>query len=97
MVLSLPFFSVPCGISKLYITMTSVGPYKETPTEGILCMVGLLIKLACFVKKGNNICNIKSSLYKLVCKRRSTVLSLPHLRGFPDPHYKTIHVRKLFR
>jgi len=39
--------------------------------------IDLLIKVACFCKKENNIFNIKMSWSKLVSTRRSTVLSLP--------------------
>jgi hypothetical protein len=44
---------------------------------GWLSTVDLLIKAACFVEKGNNIFNIKTSQSELVSTRRSTVLSLP--------------------
>jgi len=46
-------------------------------SEQLLSTVDLLIKVACYVKKKNNIFNIKMSLSKLVTTRRSTVLSLP--------------------
>ncbi len=45
--------------------------------RGRLNTVDLLIKVACLVKKENNIFNIKISSSKLVITRRSTVLSLP--------------------
>ena len=44
--------------------------------RGGLSSVDLLIKVACFVKKENIIFNLKMSRSKLVCTRRSTVLSL---------------------
>ncbi len=48
---------------------------QETLTEG--STVDLLTKVACCIK---NYCNVKSSWSKLVCTRRSTVLSLQ--KGF---------------
>jgi len=44
--------------------------------RGRLSTVDLLIKVACFVKKANNIFSIKISCSKLVRTRKSTVLSL---------------------
>jgi len=45
--------------------------------------VDLLFKVACFVKKANNIFGIKMSCSKLVSTRRSTVLSLSPLVRLP--------------
>ncbi len=42
-----------------------------------LSTVDPVIRVACFVKKENNIFNIKMSRSELVSTRRSTVLSLP--------------------
>jgi hypothetical protein len=54
------------------------GSNQGTLTEGEGSVsVDLLIKVACFVKKVNNVYNIKSSSYRLVITTRSTVLSLP--------------------
>jgi hypothetical protein len=54
--------------------------------EGRLSTVDLFIKVACFVKKADNIFNIKS-WSKPVSTRSSTVLSLCPQWGFPaDVH-----------
>jgi hypothetical protein len=50
---------------------------------GRLSTVDLLIKVACFVKKKNDIFNRKMSLSELVSTRRSTVLSLSLQLNFP--------------
>ncbi len=42
----------------------------------------LLVKIACFVKKGKNIYNLKMSLSKLVSTRRAMVQSLSLQLGF---------------
>jgi hypothetical protein len=44
---------------------------------GRLSTVDLHIKVACFARKVKNVCNIKSSLSKLVCTRKAFVLRLP--------------------
>jgi hypothetical protein len=51
---------------------------------GRLSAVDLLIKVARFVKKINNFCNIKSNWSKLVSRRRLTERSLPLPQGFPE-------------
>ncbi len=60
----------------------SFNPWKSD-REGRTSTVDLRIKVACFVKKFINIFNLKMSWYKLVCTRRSIVLSLPLQWGFP--------------
>ncbi len=40
-------------------------------------IVNLQLKVACFVKKKNNVVNFKMRSFKLVSARRSTVLSIP--------------------
>jgi hypothetical protein len=50
---------------------------REYKGKGRPSTVNLLIKKACFEKKVNNIFNMKKSSFKLVCKRKSTVLRLP--------------------
>ncbi len=49
---------------------------REYWLKGRLSTVHLLIQVACFVNTANNVCIIRSSWSKLVCARRSTVLSL---------------------
>ncbi len=71
------------------IKKTSPG---NTHCTGRLSTVDLLIKVLCFCSKANNVGNINSILSKPIITRRSTVLSLPLQKGFPDfsfifPHY----------
>jgi hypothetical protein len=49
---------------------------REPLLRGRLSTIDLLVKITCFVKKDKQF-SIKSSSYKLVSTRRSTVLSLP--------------------
>jgi hypothetical protein len=49
----------------------------NTNLGGRLSTIYLFIKVACFVKKVNNIFTIKRTWNKLVGTRRSTVLGLP--------------------
>jgi hypothetical protein len=57
---------------------------QGTITEGgRLSTIDLHIMTAHFVKKANNIFNIKSDWSKLVSTKRSTVLSLPLQECFP--------------
>ena len=51
----------------------------NTNWRGRLSTVGLLIEVACFCKKSKNVCKIKRSCIKQVCRRRSIVLGLPFL------------------
>ncbi len=73
----------------------------NTNWGGRLSTVDLLIEVACFVKKENNIYNMKKSWYKLVSTRRSTVLSLA-LRKTSRPYgvacvlFRLIHICKGF-
>ena len=58
-------------LGSLYVCQT-----REPVLKGRLSMADLLIKVACFVKKVNNVCIIIGTSSKLVNKRRSTVQSL---------------------
>jgi hypothetical protein len=54
----------------------------------------LLVKVACFLKEVSHIFNIKSSWFKLVSSRRSTVLSLPFIKGsltYAKKSFTTVH------
>ncbi len=63
--------------------------------RGMLSTVNLLIEVACFVKKLNNMVNIKTSWYKLVSAMRSTVQSHSHsVRVFWVEKSKTKHIVK---
>jgi hypothetical protein len=55
----------------------AVGRNEELLLKGRLSTVDLLVKMACFVKKGENIFSVKSSSIELVSARRSIVLILP--------------------
>jgi hypothetical protein len=58
--------------------------YQGIPNEGKSSVhLTSSVSTACFCKKGNDVCSIKSSLSKLVSTRRSMVLSLPLQYGFP--------------
>ena len=67
--------------------------------RGWLSKVDLLIEVACFERKVNNVSIIKSRLSKLVSKRRSTVPCLSLQQGFParflldEPHISVIRGR----
>ncbi len=66
--------------------------------SGRLSTNGLLVKVACFVKGVSHIFNIKSSWFKLVCSRRSTVLSLPFSKGslpYAIKSFTTVHGQTL--
>ncbi len=60
--------------------------------RGRLITIYLLIKIACFVKKVNNIFSIKSSWYKLVSARRSAAPILPLQLVFPGCSFKRIGI-----
>jgi hypothetical protein len=58
------------------VIFTGIPKPWNTERRGKPSTIGLLIKVACFVTKVNNILNIKMSWCTLACIRRSTVLSL---------------------
>ena len=60
---------------------SGAGHRPLTEREDLVCFS--LNKVACFCKKVNNFCIIKSSWPKLVSTRRSTVLRIPVQSGFP--------------
>jgi hypothetical protein len=65
----------------VYMQVRLIG---NTNWRGRLRTIGLLIKVACFVKKVNYIFNIKMNWSQLVSTRRSTVLSCSIQYVFPS-------------
>ncbi len=69
------------GMASLGSVTQNQGTLNEEESSARL--TDLLIKEACFVKKVNNMHNLKRSWSKIVSTRRSTVLSIPLQSGFP--------------
>jgi hypothetical protein len=68
--------------SSMLVNSSSLsGKSREGNTNWSGSTIDLLIKLACFVRKIIYIFSVKMSRSKLVCTRRSIVLSLPFSKG----------------
>jgi hypothetical protein len=68
--------------------LASISRSGNTNCRGRLSTVDLLIKVGCFVKKVNNIFNIKRNWSKLVTTRRSIEMSLSRsIKDFPGSFY----------